>query len=105
MPKNPLEANSAREQSVRERAYHLWEADGKPHGRDIEHWERARELVAKEEGAGARLRPTPRNRTATSHETGVQEVTVPQNPAEVAAHGAVQPPPAPKKRPRRREKK
>ena len=27
---------------IRERAYHLWEAEGRPHGREAEHWERAR---------------------------------------------------------------
>lgn len=33
------------EQSVRERAYFIWEREGKPHGRDCEHWTRAeREL-------------------------------------------------------------
>jgi len=29
------------EQAIRERAYHLWEQDGRPHGRDIEFWSRA----------------------------------------------------------------
>lgn len=26
---------------VRERAYHIWEQEGRPHGRDVEHWRRA----------------------------------------------------------------
>lgn len=51
MARNALETDPAREQRVRERAYHLWESDGKPHGRDIEYWERARELIAHEESA------------------------------------------------------
>ena len=42
MSNNPLEYDAAREQKVRERAYHLWESEGKPHGRDLEFWERAR---------------------------------------------------------------
>ncbi len=50
---NPLEFNPDREQRVRERAYHLWEADGRPHGRDTEFWERARELEAILESSGA----------------------------------------------------
>jgi DUF2934 family protein len=33
------------EARIRERAYHLWEADGRPHGREREFWERAEELV------------------------------------------------------------
>ena len=27
--------------AVREKAYYLWEEDGKPHGRDQEYWQRA----------------------------------------------------------------
>jgi hypothetical protein len=49
MARNPLVTDPTREHLVRERAYHLWEADGKPHGRDVEYWERARELVSSEE--------------------------------------------------------
>jgi len=37
----------ADEKAIRERAYHIWEAEGRPHGRDREHWERAgREIEA-----------------------------------------------------------
>ena len=31
---------------IRERAYHLWEASGRPAGHDQEFWHRAREMVA-----------------------------------------------------------
>jgi hypothetical protein len=31
------------EQEVREKAYHLWEKDGRPEGHSEEHWHRARE--------------------------------------------------------------
>ncbi len=53
MSNNPLEDDPGREQRIRERAYHLWEADGAPEGRDLEYWERARELVGMEESAGS----------------------------------------------------
>ena len=33
------------EHLIRERAYLLWEQDGRPDGRDLEYWERARSLV------------------------------------------------------------
>jgi hypothetical protein len=57
---NPLDDNdAARKQTIRERAYHLWEADGRPEGRDAEFWERARELTAIEESAGAGQLPNP----------------------------------------------
>ncbi len=29
------------ENMIRERAYYLWEGEGKPHGRETEHWQRA----------------------------------------------------------------
>jgi hypothetical protein len=50
---NPLEDDAARDQRIRELAYHLWQADGKPHGQDLEYWERARELVGMEESRGS----------------------------------------------------
>jgi hypothetical protein len=31
----------ADEKAIKERAYHIWEAEGRPTGRDREHWERA----------------------------------------------------------------
>jgi hypothetical protein len=43
---NPLDDHDPAYQArVRERAYHLWEADGRPEGNDQDFWERARELV------------------------------------------------------------
>ena len=46
---NPLDDSDPELQHrIRERAYHLWEADGRPHGSDAEYWERARELVGME---------------------------------------------------------
>lgn len=32
-----------REQTVRDAAYAIWEAEGRPHGRDAEHWRLAEE--------------------------------------------------------------
>src|SRR5208282_4499721 len=44
---------NADEQKVRERAYHIWEREGRPQGREAEHWEKAlRELAM--EGASSR---------------------------------------------------
>ena len=30
------------EHKVRERAYRIWQQEGEPHGKDVEHWHRAR---------------------------------------------------------------
>lgn len=109
MPKNPLEADPAREQRIRERAYHLWEADGKPHGQDIEYWERARELVGMEESAGSGLLPNPQAHPDAPRQTGIEEADIQENlgefPSLMTDQGDTQPTPAPKKRTRRREKK
>jgi hypothetical protein len=37
------------EDHIRVRAYHLWEANGRPEGRDLEFWERAQQSAS--EGA------------------------------------------------------
>ena len=59
MSSNPLEDDPAREQRIRERAYELWEADGRPHGSDLEYWERARELVGMEDSRQTGQLPVP----------------------------------------------
>lgn len=47
------------EQSVRERAYFIWEQQGKPYGRDREHWAMAeRELFTAGMTAGAAAKAT-----------------------------------------------
>jgi Protein of unknown function (DUF2934) len=40
-----------REQHIRQRAYQMWLDEGQPDGRDKEHWERAKKLIAEEESA------------------------------------------------------
>lgn len=53
------QTESAEEQQIRERAYHLWEADGRPHGREDEYWERARELIGIESAPDFGQLPNP----------------------------------------------
>ena len=52
---SPLAPSEAHLQRIRERAYHLWEADGRPDGQHAEYWERARELDAMSSHPGAGL--------------------------------------------------
>ncbi len=35
------EGHLAGEEAIRERAYAIWEAEGRPHGNDLDHWHRA----------------------------------------------------------------
>ena len=82
MTDNPLNFHDQkREQRIRETAYRLWEEDGRPQGRDLEYWERARELVGMEESRGAGLLPNPMTHPtmATGEPEGVEEAEIQQN--------------------------
>ena len=60
MPHNPLDEHDPDYQHrLRQRAYHLWEADGRPEGRSEEFWERARELIGMEESGRPAQLPNP----------------------------------------------
>jgi len=48
-----------REDRIRELAHHLWEQEGRPHGRDEAHWEMAKELAAIEENQLTAVKPNP----------------------------------------------
>jgi hypothetical protein len=49
----------SREQTIRDVAYAIWEAEGKPQGRDAQHWRMAEERVAASGGKepGAKAKP------------------------------------------------
>jgi Protein of unknown function (DUF2934) len=53
-----------KEQQVREMAYRLWVAEGRPHGRHEEHWLQAKKLVS-EAGNG----PVPQSRPPSKRMT------------------------------------
>ena len=40
------------DEAIRERAYHIWEREGRPDGRAYEHWVQAQIELAAEAGAG-----------------------------------------------------
>jgi hypothetical protein len=42
--------NTHNQDRIRDRAYALWEADGRPDGRDGEHWTRAERELSEEAG-------------------------------------------------------
>jgi len=108
-PANPLAVDPDREQRVRERAYQLWEADGHPHGRHVEYWERAREMVGMEESTGSGLLPNPAEHGDSPQEIGIEEAAVQENlgefPDRLADQEEVKPTPSPKRKSRARPKK
>lgn len=65
------------EEKIRRRAYELWEREGRPEGKEREHWERARLELADEEG----------NRSGTGGGTGW---TMPVDSADLHGEDAVQ---------------
>jgi hypothetical protein len=78
---NPLEPLSEKAASrIRERAYHLWEADGCPDNAGDEYWIRAETLSRMEEAPHAGELPNPAtlpgadpNRTQIVEEASIQE--------------------------------
>jgi hypothetical protein len=46
-----------RDQLIRDRAYHIWERDGRPHGREAAHWQQAVSEIEAEERALAAQKP------------------------------------------------
>ncbi|MCQ8781467.1 DUF2934 domain-containing protein [Mangrovibrevibacter kandeliae] len=45
------------EARIRQKAYELWEAEGRPEGRQEEHWAEAKEIVALRDSFDTTLRP------------------------------------------------
>jgi hypothetical protein len=105
MADNPLAPDPKRDQRIRERAYHLWEQEGRPHGRDQEFWERARELIGMEDNPHAGELPNPMNHSDSPRETGIEEAEIQANlgefPDRFADQGEVQQTPAAVHSPRR----
>ena len=79
MSDNPLQPNPERDARIRVRAYHLWEADGRPHGRAQEYWDRAEELIGMEDHAGAALEPNPMTRDEPIPGVTVDEAAIQEN--------------------------
>ena len=104
MSQNPLENDPDREQRIRERAYHLWEADGSPEGGDLEYWERARALVGMSESSDAGQKPVPSpDDPAVIVGQAVEEASIQENlgefPDRVADQGEHPQVPNPRNRP------
>jgi hypothetical protein len=62
-----------RDQRIRRRAHEIWEREGRPHGKDAEHWERA---VREIDGEAATLQPggeAPARGTAKTRSRGREQ--------------------------------
>lgn len=100
---NPLKFDPAREELIRTRAYHLWESEGRPHGRAAEFWERASELVLMEESGNPGQLPNPiaEGRDPRAPQ-GVEELSIQENlgefPGQMTDQGDAPPIPLAKRR-------
>jgi hypothetical protein len=78
---------SEKHEQIRERAHEIWEAEGRPDGRDGEHWREAERQLA-EPGAS----PANQAEDAAAHETeaaisSAEGADLPQDDAEGGARG------------------
>ncbi len=64
----------SREQTIRDVAYAIWEAEGKPQGRDAQHWRMAEERVAASGGkdAGAKAKAPAKSGATGSAKTAAK---------------------------------
>ena len=69
----------SREQIIRDTAYAIWEAEGKPHGRATQHWSQAQERVAASLTGGAK--PPAKGKAAASAKTASAEAKPPAKAA------------------------
>lgn len=50
---------TALDERIRRKAHEIWEQEGRPEGREKEHWEMAAELVAQHDLSPGTLQPNP----------------------------------------------
>lgn len=95
------------EESIRRKAYELWEGEGRPEGRHDEHWRQARESVQTKSGDARAAEATPQTNPEELHEQ--DKAMTPQNGAERLTQTTEPEKPAvptpPTKRPRTQRKK
>ena len=109
MADNPFDESPNHEARIRERAYQLWEEDGRPHGREHEFWERAKELLAIEDNPTAGQLPNPITHPERIPGVTVEEAEIQENygetPDRFTDQGDRQETPAPRARTRRTRKR
>ena len=59
------------DERIAKKAHELWEAEGRPHGRDKQHWDEAKEIVALQDSEASTLLPA-----TTGAEEPVEEASV-----------------------------
>lgn len=74
----------SREQTIRDVAYAIWEAEGKPQGRDAQHWRMAEERVAASADKNAGVKATSPTQRAAKPAAPAKGKVVAAKPASAA---------------------
>jgi hypothetical protein len=82
-----LEQETIREDRIRKRAYHLWEAEGRPHGRDHEFWLQACAQIEREEQENGGTRAGWHEAADSADATDETTVRLTAGPGAGAAYG------------------
>ena len=94
---------SDRQQRINERAYHIWVAEGRVHGRHDEHWQRAEREIAEEElRVAAALAKRAAGTAGTSKARRPRQAAAAKKPGTTAAAKSRTAPATPAPRGRRR---
>src|SRR5713226_4080522 len=99
------EMQSDRQERISERAYQIWVAEGRVHGKHHEHWQRAEREIAEEElrvAAALAKRATARARPATPKASRPRQATAQKKPGKAAPAKSSATPAAPARRGGRR---
>jgi len=89
MSDNPLETSPERDEQIKARALHLWEAAGSPDGRMDEFTERADELIRMEGAAGTGQLPNPMTQNERMPGVIVEEASIQDNLGELPGGSSV----------------
>src|SRR5512139_3399556 len=77
------------DEAIKERAYHIWIREGRPHGRDFEHWVQAQvELEAELRGANG---GKPKKKAAAPRKTAAKAAKAAATKADTAKPAAAKP--------------
>jgi hypothetical protein len=71
------------EQRVRQRAYQLWEQEGRPEGRENDHWDKASELVAIEDNYRLATIPVEKSRNVGPTGEPIEPIQAVENVGEL----------------------
>jgi hypothetical protein len=74
------DAEVERDERIRQRAYEIWEREGRPHGREADHWRMAVDELIEELKDAKLTQPFPEDRGSETAKPGAAQPTQPAGP-------------------------